>query len=55
MTNYARRDFLRSLALTSPLLGSLTPLLLRAAENAPDEKLPPVRQITTGPRFHWFG
>ncbi|MES2438170.1 MAG: hypothetical protein V4584_03850 [Verrucomicrobiota bacterium] len=36
-------------------MGALAPLLLRAAENAPDEKLPTVRQITKGPRFHWFG
>jgi hypothetical protein len=27
-----------------------TPLFLRAAEN-----LPPVRAITTGPQYHWFG
>lgn len=54
MNSSSRRAFLRSLALTAPSLGALGPLLLRAAENAP-EKLPPVRQITLGPRFHWFG
>lgn len=51
----SRRTFLRSFAFTTPALGSLAPRLLRAAERAPDEKLPPVRQITRGPRFHWFG
>ena len=55
MTKYARREFLRSIALTAPALASLSPLLLRAADNASEEKLAPVRQITKGPRFHWFG
>jgi hypothetical protein len=36
-------------------MGALAPLLLRAAESAPDASLPPVRQLTKGPRFHWFG
>ena len=49
-----RRDFLRTLAVT-PALGALGPLLARAAETAPEEKLPPIRAITAGPRFHWFG
>ena len=50
-----RRQFLRSVVSHAPALGALAPLLARAAETAPDEKLPPVRQITQGPRFHWFG
>ena len=37
-----RRSVLKTLA--------ATPLFLRAAEN-----LPPVRAITTGPQYHWFG
>jgi hypothetical protein len=55
MKEISRRAFLRSLAITVPGLGSLAPLLVRAAESAPEEKLPSVRQITKGPRFHWFG
>jgi hypothetical protein len=41
--------------MTAPTLGGLSPLLLRAAESVSDDKLPPVRQITKGPLFHWFG
>ncbi len=38
-----RRSFISSLA-ALPLLRLL-----------PEEKLPPVRRITSGPKFHWFG
>jgi hypothetical protein len=37
-----RRDALKSLVMTAAVLRA-------------QEKLPPVRQITTGPKFHWFG
>jgi len=50
-----RRSFLRALTVSSPALGSLGPQFLRAAESPAEEKLPPIRQITSGPRFHWFG
>ncbi len=49
-----RRQFLRTLA-TVPALGSLGALLARAADTATEENLPPVRAITKGPRYHWFG
>jgi len=38
-----------------PALVVLKPSLIGAAESAPREKLPPIRQITKGPWFHWFG
>ena len=41
-----RRGFLRCLAVSGTF-----PVLSPAA----DEKLPPVRAITKGPKFHWFG
>ena len=48
-----RRELLRSAALST----SLGWLVSRAgaATTAADEALPLVRQITKGPRFHWFG
>src|SRR5262245_22416198 len=49
-----RRDFLHQLALTSAGLAAIRPLPATSALS-PEEKLPPVRQITKGPRFHWFG
>ena len=55
MSSQSRRAFLRSVAIRAPGLGALAPLLLRASDSAPDEKLPPVRQLTKGPRHHWFG
>jgi hypothetical protein len=45
-----RRHFIASL-LTQL---SISPIFLSAAELAP-EKLPPIRQITKAPGFHWFG
>jgi hypothetical protein len=49
-----RRAFLVSLAATTEFLGHLRALFARAAL-APQASLPPVRQVTRGPRFHWFG
>src|SRR5882757_4503883 len=43
-----RRSFLQGLAATAALSGGL-----RAEDAAP--KLPPIRAITRGPHFHWFG
>ena len=51
----SRRQFLKHAALASPALAAIAPRLLRAAEGAPEELLPPLRQITRGPKFHWFG
>jgi hypothetical protein len=53
--NESRRRFLKSLAISAPALRALASQLVRAAETASDADLPPVRQITKGPRFHWFG
>ncbi|MBY0522325.1 MAG: twin-arginine translocation signal domain-containing protein [Gemmataceae bacterium] len=44
----SRRDFLKALAVAG-LSGS------RCLHAADDEKLPSVRAITKGPKFHWFG
>ena len=43
-----RRQILRAFAGAVPALAGLA----RAAE---EEKLPPVRALTRGPKFHWFG
>jgi hypothetical protein len=50
-----RRRFVRSLAMQLPLLAAAKPLLLQGAEKGATSPFPPVRQITRGPRFHWFG
>jgi hypothetical protein len=50
-----RRGFIGSLATRAPLIAAIQPWLTRAAQSASTEKLPAVRQITRGPRFHWFG
>lgn len=55
MNVHSRRDFLRQVALAMPALGTLAPRLLQAAETGADEKLPPIRQLTQGRKFHWFG
>jgi hypothetical protein len=44
-----------ALARSAPAIAGLGPQLLRAAESESDGALPPVRQITRGPKFHWFG
>ncbi|MEI7728998.1 MAG: hypothetical protein WCO56_05485 [Verrucomicrobiota bacterium] len=49
---WKRRAFLKTIALTLPAMPILRPSL-RAAE--PGEKLPPIRAITRGPKFHWRG
>src|SRR3954466_4155921 len=46
-----RRRFLSSLT----TIAAAQPWLICAAESPLEEKLPPVRQITKGPKFHWFG
>ncbi len=55
MSAQSRREFLRSVALAAPGVGAIAPRFLWAGGNATDQALPPVRQITKGPRFHWFG
>ena len=47
-----RRFFLQQLITGTAACANLSTILL-AAEN--DQKLPPVRQLTKGPKFHWFG
>src|SRR5688572_14212941 len=51
----SRRQFLKRVASVAPALAAIGPQLLHAAETLPEESLPPVRQITRGPKFHWFG
>lgn len=46
MLHLTRRRFLQALATGIPALSAL---------HAQDAKLPPVRAITKGPKFHWFG
>ena len=46
-----RRGLLRAAAGAAAM--TALPRSTRGGE--PSEKLPPVRQITTGPKFHWFG
>ena len=48
----SRREFLKAILTATAARGLLGPRSLRAAA---DEMFPPVRQITRGPRFHWFG
>lgn len=43
-SHFSRRELLRGLAASLPLCGA-----------ASTQRLPPVRAITRGPRFHWFG
>lgn len=54
-TRWPRRDFLRRVAAALPASSLVGAALARAAETAPDAKLPPVRAITKGPKFHWRG
>jgi hypothetical protein len=54
MPPLTRRELLRRAAISLPALG-VGPALWSAAAKASDGKLPPVRQITRGPEFHWFG
>ena len=48
----SRREFLKAILTATAARGLLGPRSLRAAA---DEMFPPVRQITRGPRYHWFG
>ena len=48
----SRREFLKAILTATASRGLLGPRSLRAAA---DEMFPPVRQITRGPKFHWFG
>ena len=50
-----RRQFLKTAAASLPVASTLGIALRAAAQSAPDEKLPPVRQLTRGPKFHWRG
>jgi hypothetical protein len=48
---FGRRDFLKAAAGAGLFAG----VLPRRARAAQPEDLPPVRTITRGPKFHWFG
>src|SRR5262249_14665401 len=47
---FDRRQWLMHLAATVPAFAGL-----RGLVHAADEKLPPVRALTRGPKHHWFG
>jgi len=52
-----RRELFRTAAFGATalgLLGAVDRIRLSAAE-PPEESLPPIRQITRGPKHHWFG
>jgi hypothetical protein len=51
----SRREVLKRLAVSLPAASILGRRLGAIAEGAPEEKLPPVRAITRGPKFHWRG
>lgn len=51
----SRRDLLKCLAASLPAGSALARTLSAMAAGAPEEKLPPVRAITRGPKFHWRG
>lgn len=58
----SRRDLLKTGAgaALAAGLGRLGPRAVAFADSTPDapaaqEQLPPIRQITRGPKFHWFG
>ena len=53
--SHSRRQFLKSVAFSTPALAALSSRLLHAAETASREELPPVRQLTGAPKYHWFG
>jgi len=50
-----RRAILKCLAASLPSASALAQTLGALAAGAPEEKLPPVRAITRGPKFHWRG
>jgi hypothetical protein len=49
-TKLTRRQLLRATAAT--LAATRLPAIAKATS---EERLPPIRQVTRGPRFHWFG
>jgi len=51
-TKLTRRTLLKAAA---PVALTVSGLSHRASGGEQEEKLPPVRQITRGPKFHWFG
>src|SRR6478672_9813561 len=55
MSRFSRRALLRSAALSMLSAGGVPRRLLWAESNATNAAFPPIRQITFGPRFHWFG
>jgi hypothetical protein len=54
-TMFSRRQFLVSVAATLPATSVLAATLKHAAATAAEEKLPPIRALTRGPKFHWRG
>jgi hypothetical protein len=50
-----RRKFLRSTAIGSFMLPSLVGSVFGATTQTESPELPPIRAITRGPKFHWFG
>jgi hypothetical protein len=52
-STHTRRGFLKTTAAYALALGGTR--LAWAREQQSQEKLPPNRQITRGPKFHWFG
>ncbi|MBI1346847.1 hypothetical protein GC163_11230 [bacterium] len=55
MTSYSRRAFLQSLGLSFTACQFLQQRLWAQDASSTTEKLPPVRAITHGPKFHWRG
>ena len=52
---FPRRQFLQTLAATLPAGSALGATLTNLANSTSEEKLPPIRAITRGPKFHWRG
>lgn len=50
-----RRQFLKHVAAALPAAHALSATLTSLAAEAPDDRLPPIRAITRGPKFHWRG
>ena len=53
--NWTRRNFLRALAATLPASCPMALLSNVWGAGPEEEKLPPTRAITRGPKFHWRG
>ncbi len=54
-TPTTRRQFLQTLAAAVPVTCGCAAIPTAIAEAAAADKLPPIRAITRGPRFHWRG